>query len=57
MKVYRMKRRLQTTNEEKIADSIAGNWNKGDRSELLCERQDLKILPQQASSSFQFLRR
>jgi len=40
-----MKRRLKTIDEEKIADSIAGNWNNGDRSKLLCERQALEILP------------
>jgi hypothetical protein len=46
MKVYWMKRRLQTTEEEKIADSIEGNWNKGDPSKLLYEIQDLEIVPQ-----------
>ena len=58
MKKLLMKRRFQTVDEEKIADSIAGNWNEGDRSELLCEiqaitLQNLQIKINQTTSNFQ----
>ena len=43
MKKLLMKRRFQTVDEEKIVDSIASNWNEGDRFEILCEIQAITL--------------
>ena len=58
MKKLRMKRRFHTVDKENIADSIASNWNEGNRSELLCEiqaitLQNLQIKTNQITSNYQ----